>query len=70
MKFKFSGIIETKPLKDYPEWLVVKQGCHRYLKGERLSLEYLIENGFTAVDSEALMAVDPDRTERLCPAII
>jgi len=70
MKFKYSGIIDVSPLKDYPNWLVVTRGHGRYKKGERLHIKYLAENDFKPADCEALNLVDPDRTKRLCPPII
>ena len=70
MKFKYSGIIEVKPLPAYPDWLIITKGHGRYETGERLPISYLKENGLSAVDCEALALVDPDRTERLCPPVI
>ena len=70
LKFKYSGIIEVKPLADCPEWLVITKGSGRYETGERIHISYLKENGFRPADCEAVDLLDPDRMERLCPPII
>ena len=54
LKFKYLGIIEVKPLADYPEWLVITRGSARYEKGERIHIKQLKESGFRPVNCEAV----------------
>ena len=58
LKFKYSGIIEVKPLADCPEWLVITRGSGWYETGERLHISYLKESGFRPVNCEAVILME------------
>ena len=58
LKFKYSGIIEVKPLADYPGWLVITRGSGRYETGERLHIGYMKESGFTPANCGAVILME------------